>query len=312
MKSFFSQIARPCVMVSQSWGEIARRSGGTLEALRRTLELEYYEGFQILHVNSASERRALGRIVSEHSLEINYCMGRYIYDNKLNISSLDDHIRKAGVQALLARIDDAREVHAQSYQVLSGPSPKTPSTRGEAYKCLQESLVTLCEAAQTPPEVDVLIEPLDITAHKCATLGTTQEAVALAQSLAALGYRIWLILDSAHMMLNGEEPVPSAEECVEWVAEYHLCNCVTDKTHPLYGDHHMRFGQPGFLDEKSAGRILAGLYRKGFLGSNHRLRVFPEMNPSPENDPLETLIYYRDFLEVSWKHAMNTLTEKGS
>ena len=58
-----------------------------------------------------------------------------------------------------------------------------PALRPEALQRLAESLHAICEAAAAQPAVGIMVEPLDVTAHKKQALGYTPEAVSLADGL---------------------------------------------------------------------------------------------------------------------------------
>jgi hypothetical protein len=42
-----------------------------------------------------------------------------------------------------------------------------------------------------------------------------------------------------------EDPAQTLAQVKDSTAEFHYFNCVTQPDHPLYGDGHIRFGEPG-------------------------------------------------------------------
>jgi hypothetical protein len=101
---------------------------------------------------------------------------------------------------------------------------------------------------QVAPEITLRIEPLDVSAHKKNTLGSTQEAIALCEAAERAGERVRLCFDTAHAILNGEDIEESIAAAGKWIEEFHLCNACITPGHALYGDRHIAPGEPGAFD----------------------------------------------------------------
>ena len=53
------------------------------------------------------------------------------------------------------------------------------------------------------------------------------------------------MLDLSHLPLLGEDPYEAVHALSDCLVHVHIGNCVTDPSHPAYGDSHPRFGYPG-------------------------------------------------------------------
>src|SRR5690606_4077100 len=194
---------------------------------------------------------------------------------KLSLSSLDETNRLRACEVVAEQVHAAVEAGAHALCVISGPRPADTAARPEALAALEDSLVRVCRAAQSAaPDLEIIIEPLDHSAHKRNTLGSTTEAVAICRRLAVQGLVLKLCLDTAHLILNEESPVEAVMQARDHVAEFHFCNCCTDPNHPLFGDRHLPFGPPGVVDERQIGAWMAELHARDFFSPATRPRVF--------------------------------------
>jgi len=79
----------------------------------------------------------------------------------------------------------------------------------------------------------------------------------------------YLHWDSAHEALAGIGLMESLEAALPYMAQFHICNCVTEPSHPYYGDFHMEVGRAphyknwGYLTPE----IAAGLLKRAAEGN---------------------------------------------
>jgi sugar phosphate isomerase/epimerase len=266
-------------MISNAWPEARLRPGGTLGAIEHVLvQHPFFEVLQTAEVASAEERRAIRARLSgtPRSHAYTYTLTRGLVDAGLNLSSVEPGVRRRTCERVVRYLDEAREAGAGVVALISGGRPAPPVSREEGLRALAESLAIICPAARAA-EVELVLEPLDYEAHKRATLGTIGEAVALCRRLVAQGLPLSLCVDTAHVLLNREDPLAAVMESRAYLSEFHLCNAVLDPAHALFGDRHLPFGPPGVLDAAEVGRIMAGLFRTGYLAPGRRPRVYVEV-----------------------------------
>jgi len=101
---------------------------------------------------------------------------------------------------------------ADTITVIGEPASAGQGNRDEAIKVLTDSLRAIALEAQKAPALQVAIEPLDVAAHKRNSLGYTKEAHEVNRVLKNEGFDVSLLLDSAHMTLNGEDLLVSLQE----------------------------------------------------------------------------------------------------
>jgi sugar phosphate isomerase/epimerase len=292
----------PGVLISQVWPTSRETEGATVEAIRTVLDEGFFEAFQTVEVPYAGERREIAGLLSEAGYPLTYCIARVLNEGKCNLSDLDNANRERSYQRAIAALDDAHEIGARSLAIVSGPGPADRARRPAALEALTDSMNHLCRAAMKR-DIEVILEPLDHAAHKKGALGTADEALAICERVGKEDAKLLLCLDTAHMYLNGEDPVTQVEKAGDRVREFHFCNCVTDQSHELFGDRHLRFDQPGRVNVETMARTMKDLLECGFFGEEKKAHVFCEVLTTGERSPEDTLAHCRDTLLEAWKRA---------
>jgi sugar phosphate isomerase/epimerase len=226
-------------------------------------------------------------------------------ENKLNLSDMDRKNRKKSVDHLIRCLDDAREASAGTFTLLSGPRPIDLKERSQALNYLKDSLAQLCEEAMKSPPLKIAIEPLDVNVHKKNTLGTTEEAVNICHDLQEEGLDLWLCIDTAHAMLNDEDPIEALNLALPYTAEFHFCNCVINPADQLYGDYHIPFGEPGILDVKGISKMMEKMRDMGYLNSTDQPAIMCEVLKREQDDSIELLHYCKNIQQKAWDMIQN-------
>lgn len=243
-------------MVSQCAPEAFEREGKTLRCVEWVARQDDLRAVQALLPGSAGERAAIREVLSEAGLTLTCSFGRDMRDPQRNLSSLCASTRRQAVESCAERLAQARELGASRVQLVSGAAPDNPAERGAALESLQASLETLSDFAKTEAGPSLLIEPLEVADLRRATLGYSAECADLCADLHATGRNLGICFDTAHALLNREDPFEALDRVAPWLGELHLCNCVTAPDHALYGDRHPPFGPPGRLDTPDFARLL--------------------------------------------------------
>lgn len=296
-------VISPGIMTHQIWTDARDKPGVTLAALEEQLETGFFSSLQVLDVPSQFERRRICDLIDNTSVSLNYCLARLITQENLDISSTDRRVRNDSIVKVREYIEHAAECGADYVQVMSGKAPPNEQERLECLAVLSDSLSELAEFASKQFRLGLVIEPLDVYADKKGVLGFYREAVCLVKRTLSRAPSA-LILDTAHMELNGEPIEDVLGTSLSNVAEVHLCNCVTCITDEFYGDKHIRFGPPGRFNETRLAHILKGLLTSGFCAVEKRGRVFVEVRARKGEEPQTVLQYCREVLENSWQILM--------
>jgi sugar phosphate isomerase/epimerase len=301
-----TDVTRPGLMISQTWPNSRERPGRTLEVIELTLKGEFFQALQTVEIPYADERRRVAGLLEAERLPLTYCITRVLNENGLNLSDLDEGNRRKSYEKAIRCLDDAREAGAVGMSFVSGAAPPDPRKRAEALVQLTDSLVHICRAARAEPVLKIVIEPLDFEAHKKATLGSIKEAIGICQAVEQEGLDLWLCLDMAHMLLNGEDPVESLAVAKAYVAEFHFCNCVLDPSHQLFGDWHLPFGPPGVVDVDSIANIMQRLVAINFFNTTDRPLIFCEVLKREQDESLAVMQHCRDTLQQAWNSYLQT------
>lgn len=295
-------VAQPGLMLSNIWQQSRLTEGATLEALEFALGYEFFEGIQTVDVPHAKERQSIGRIIAERDIPLTYCMARVLNLNGLDLSSADKALRPRSVAEIIARLDDGREINASLFHVLSGPKPESEEERAEALKRLTDSVASITEAAAEDPKLTIMIEPLDLGYHKKMTLGYAREGVEIVKAVRQSYPNIGVGLDTAHMILNGEDSSKELRASLEQMVEFHFCNCIMDPSNPLDGDNHVIFGEPGELDVDGIAEVMRAAVDCGFFNPENRARIFCEIIRRDET-PEFIIEHQQKALEDAWALA---------
>ncbi len=298
-------VARPGLMISNTEPESRKVRGQTFEVLERAMELDFFEAYQTVEVPYAQERQKIAQAVKVNDFRMTYCLARVLNDNKLDLSSLDEKLRRSSVDELVRCFDDASEQACDAVQIISGSAQSDPDQRSEQLRQFEKSWLELCEAAQQK-KLKVLVEPLDVNVHKKKAVGFTDEVVEMVRGLSSEVDNAFLCLDTSHMILNGEDVVSSVIEAMDYIDEFHICNPVLKSEHPLFGDTHIKLGQPGELDLEMVGQLMARCHQGGFLSRSRRPKVFLEVWNRDEA-PWDLMRYCRETLLGAWSIARGEL-----
>jgi sugar phosphate isomerase/epimerase len=300
----FERVAQPGVVISNAWPQSRAVEGATLKAIEQVLAAHpFFEAYQTVDIPYAAERRAVRRLLGDQGRPHTYTLTRVLGEQKLNLSSLDAENRRRAVETVVGQLDHAVEAGANTIAVISGSRPAEPAKRHEALLALEDSLEQLIAAVAHRPGLELLIEPLDYEAHKRNTLGSTPEAVAICRRLAAKKLRLALCIDTAHLILNGEDTVESVALARDFITEFHFCNPVTDRASPVYGDQHLPFGAPGVVGLDEVAAFMAGLRRTGYLTPKVRPRVYCEVLQLGDMPSLAVVDHCQQTLLNAWARA---------
>ncbi|MHC4474727.1 MAG: sugar phosphate isomerase/epimerase family protein [Planctomycetota bacterium] len=298
-------VVKPGLMISNTESESRKVQGRTLEVLEQAMELDFFEAYQTVEVPYPAERLDIARLAKAKNLKMTYCLTRVLNDNKLDLSTLDEQLRKKSVEQLIPHFDDAVQQSADVVQVISGPAEPDPDQRTRQLRQFEKSWLELCETARKK-DLSVIVEPLDVNVHKKKAVGYTNEALEMARNISASIGNAFLCLDTSHMILNGEDVVSLVGTAMDYVDEFHFCNPVLKSDSPLYGDPHIKLGEPGELDVGAVGRLMAQCCRIGFFSASRRPKLFFEVWNRDDEVP-DLIRYIRQTLLDAWAIARSEL-----
>lgn len=253
------------IMISQIEPESRKVEKNTLQVIDEVTRDNFFHALQTVEIPFSGERKEIAELIKDRSLELTYCLARILNESGGNLSSLDPSVRKKSVDTILDQLESALETGAKRIVLISGEAPKDKVKRQDALESLYSSLIEIAEKMEKRELLlPIVLEPLDTEAHKSQTLGYVDEGIDLVTKLNSdIGAEQFsLCLDTAHMLLNGENIYNFSNVNLAGVSEFHFCNPVLDRGNKLYGDNHIPFGKPGVLTGEEAARVYQAL-RKG-------------------------------------------------
>lgn len=201
--------------------------------------------------------------LQENNLKTIYLGAITAKTNKLNLSSLDENLRKASVSELKKCISDAYFYGAGNILINSGHRPKNADELTIAYNALKKSIKELfqyIEEIQKDYLMNITLEPGDINTDYCELIGGTNLAIRLVREMKKEYLNFGLTLDLSHLRQLNENTIKSIEKAFNYCNHIHFANCIiNDKTSNLYGDKHPEFG---IDDGEISYKDLLNLYKK--------------------------------------------------
>lgn len=291
----------------QLFPECAPGKEEVLETLTVLAEDGFFDALEITSIADPDVRQASRKLLQKHGIRTVFCCAPPILMNGINLNELDEKKRALHVSAVKGYLDEAVYMNAEIFTILSGPDPE-PENREKGTKALLSSIEELCRyAAGLDDNLTLTLESFDRVVDKKRLIGPTAEAVAIAQTIQSLGYENFgLTLDQGHLPLLEENAREAIHEALPYLFHLHLGNCVKcSPDHPLYGDHHPRFGLTNcHLEIEDLVYFLQTLDEFDFWkgkGNNGQKAVLSfEVKPAPGESSRETLLKTKEAWEQAW------------
>ncbi len=255
-------------------------SGPVLETIGKIAEDEFFGAIEITTITDPAVRADVARLLAGAHMVVGYGAQPIQLSGKLDINALDREQRQKAIERLRAAIDEASEVGAQRFAVLSGPYPGAEH-ESEAIKLLVDSLNQLCTYASSKGNMSVVLETFDRSIDKKSLIGPNALAVDVSKQVRRDHPSFGLMLDLSHLPLQFETPEHALTVARDHLVHAHIGNCVLkDRSHPLYGDLHPRFGvEGGENDVPELIEYLRVLRNIGYIGEGKQNVVAFEVRP---------------------------------
>lgn len=265
-----------------AYPETSGGKGPVLETIGKIAEDEFFGAIEISTIPDDTVRREAARLLATAHLVVGYGAQPIQLSGKLDLNALDREQRQKAIDRLKAAIDEAYELGAQRFAVLSGPYPGQEHET-EAVKLLIDSLNQLCADAESKGAMGVCLETFDRSIDKKALIGPNALAVHVSREVRKSHPTFGLMLDLSHLPLQFETSEQALTVARDHLVHAHVGNCVLkDRNHPLYGDLHPRFGvEGGENDVPEVVEYLRVLREIGYVGDGKQNVVAFEVKPQP-------------------------------
>lgn len=256
-------------------------AGPTLPTLTEIATDPFFGAVEVTAIADDRVRREAAALLHSAGLEVGFGAQPMLLAGGHDLGSRDADRRQAALALCDAALSQARELGAGKLAVLSGPDP------GEAGRpAAREALISsLCELGQRCRDagITLVLETFDRTIDKKCLLGPNAEAAEVAREVRRTVPDFGLMIDLSHLPLQGESSAAAVRAVADVLVHAHCGNAICkDPSHPLYGDHHPRFGHPdGENGAAELREFIAALIEAGYLQEGAGRTLAFEVKPAP-------------------------------
>jgi len=280
-------------------------SGAVLETVSKIVNDDFFSMIEVGHINDPEVRKQVAEVIATSHMRVAFGAQPSILTKKLDLNSFDEAKRKEALATLMPQIDEAKEIGARRFTVLSGPDPGEEK-RVAARELLIRSLLELCSYGKDRG-ISVTLETFDRTVEKKSLIGPSDEAVMVSKAVKNKFPDFGLMYDMGHAPLLEEDPARSLRLLKDHLVHVHVGNCVKKPGLPAYGDQHPRFGFGGSEnDVPQLVKFLRALFDVGYIPSSPR-EVSPvigfELKPARDETPESVIANGKR----TWKKAWSLL-----
>jgi sugar phosphate isomerase/epimerase len=249
------------------------------ETIERIAYDDFFEAIEFAWIKDDSVRARVRDLLASARLTGIYCAHPRLLTQKLDLNSLDAAERRKAVDEMKRAVDEAKFLGCHDFAFLSGKRPD-PARLDDYKKAFVESCWEICEYAAP---MRIHLETFDFDVDKCCLVGPSDLAREVALKVRRRCANFGLLLDLSHIPIQHEKPSVALATVGELLTAAHVGNAyLADKSNPVYGDNHPRFGYPGGCnDVAELTDFLAQLFKIGYLAPGKRPVVSFEVKPMP-------------------------------
>jgi sugar phosphate isomerase/epimerase len=278
--------------------------GPNLAAIEQVAADDFFEAIEVTTTGSAEKRRAAGSLLRASKLVVDFDVAGALIREQVWLASLDPDNRSRAIDLVKAGVDEACELGAERVNLVSGPDPGDRD-RPAAKRALVDSLNEVYTYARNVGELELTIKVADRAVDKKFLIGPTADAVETARTVREANPGFGLIVNLSHLPLLFETAEASLTLAAGYLVRAHLGNCMMkDRTSPIYGDTHPRFGYPGSEnDVPELAEFLRQLVAIGYVGLGRRNIVSYEVRPHDGENPRVVIANSKRTLLEAWALA---------
>ena len=283
-------------------------NGPIVDSIGQIVEDGFFSAIEISWINNPKLRTQIAQMIEQAGMHVSFGAHPIILQGKLNLNSLDPNERAHARETLKPYIDQASDMGAQSFVIMSGQDP-AKSERRAATEALIDSIMNLCEYANRQ-NVSITLETFDREVDKKALIGPAKDAADLAIHIKSSFPNFGLLYDMGHMPLLDEFPLPALTTLRDHLVHVHVGNCVKVPGRISYGDLHPRFGFPGSEnDVPELVEFIRSLFQIGYLHDDTSRDHLPWIGFEVKPQEGETSSTILDNIKRTWIDAWDKLVE---
>ncbi len=280
--------------------ELGGGRGPWEETVRHIALDPFFNAIEITHIEAPKVRERVKQLIQLARLSVGYGAQPTILGQGLNINSTDEKERSHACNVLVEHLDEARNMEAESFIVLSGKDPEE-AERKAAVDALIKSLKMLCDYSEKEGGPKIVAEIFDCEVDKRCLLGPSSLAQTIGEALNQDHRNFGLLVDLSHIPLLKESPEQALIAVKEYIAGLHIGNAVIDPSCAGYGDNHPIFGTSGSAnDVPEVAEFLRVLLDIGILDGKQRPIISFEIKPMEGQDSLVMIANAKRVLNHAW------------
>lgn len=272
-----------------------------LDSLQEIVNDPYFDAVEVTTVRNPQERRQVADLLAQSGMVVGYGAQPVQLSQKLDLGAADPAERERTLTTLRRCVDEAYEIGARQFVLLSGPEVSGPGRQGAIDRTI-ESLVELSRYSRSQGSLPICLESFDFDIDKKRLVGPNRLAAEISAQVRRQAPDFGILVDLSHLPLQHETIRDGLAAVGQHLTHAHIGNCVLrDRSHPLYGDWHPRFGHPdGENGVPELTQFLQTLIQLGYLKPGAPRGVAFEVRPGPGEDSRTMIANAKRALQQAW------------
>lgn len=279
------------------------------EALETILKDPFFTVVEVSYTENQRSVELVRKYAQIAGVEVVFNGGDAFRRLQIDLSSLDQEIRKESVEKAKILIDQCYAQKAKIFHVVTGKYQSEEKTAPmlEAFEQSLEELCAYAKEKQTDYLLMISVETGDRYYDRHYLLGPTNEAVGVLRKVKEKYENIGLLLDQSHFPVMHEDPIKALWEGKDYLTHIHVGNSyIEDQTKPYFGDKHLPFGVPGSeVGVRELTEFLKGLEDIGFYKKPKATRkplISFEVGPFDDESPQIVIANIKRVFFEAWQN----------
>jgi sugar phosphate isomerase/epimerase len=275
-----------------------------LRTIAAILEDEFFDFIEITSAPDQETAEQVRVLLQSSGVEVGFSAHPVLLGNQANLNSMEEEERQRAVDLVKGAIDDAYHLGATNLAFMSGKDPGS-ELRDRALGYLIESIQEICRYARSKGDLEILLEPFDHDTDFRCLVGPSHLAVQVAQEVRRVDPAFGLMVDLSHLPMLRESPAEALIATKDYLKHAHIGNClIRDKSHPVYGDKHPRFGYPGSeIGVPEVAEYLRTLIDIGYLEKGKSRTLSFEIKPTSGESSELIIAQAKRTLRAAWQQV---------
>jgi len=299
MKEAMEKYLRMGTVHFMTYPSVLSDESQVVPTLKRLIADPYFSVLEVAHIKDESIRAMVTELFSRTDCALIFAAQPEQLGKKININATDPTERKAAIDTLKRRIDEAYAMKAEGFGFIAGRIEE--GRQDEQFELLVDACHTLCEYAESQGDMPIELEQFDCDIQNRLLIGSATRAKKLANALGDCA-NFGILVDLSHLPLLKESPKECFDILGSAVTHVHIGNAVCSKPDDyLYGDFHPRFSLPNSaVGVPEVADFLRELFAIGYFGEGKRPIVSFEIKAWPPDDCEAVLAECKRVMNQAW------------